>query len=84
METNELTGKIIGAAIEVHRQLGPGMLESAYVENKVVVELKAQDIILPVHEAQILTYLRFANIKIGLLINFNVTVLKNGIKRFIL
>ncbi|MBA4407363.1 GxxExxY protein [bacterium] len=123
METNELTGKIIGAAIEVHKQLGPGMLESAYeeclcyelslcglrverqkpipvvykeiklecgyrtdllVENKVVVELKAQDIILPVHEAQILTYLRFANIKIGLLINFNVTVLKNGIKRFIL
>jgi GxxExxY protein len=123
MQTNELTGKIIGAAIEVHKQLGPGMLESAYeeclcyelslcglkverqkpipvvykeikldcgyrtdllVENEVIVELKAQDAILPVHEAQILTYLRFANKKIGLLINFNVTVLKNGIRRFIL
>jgi len=123
MQTNELTGKIIGAAIEVHKQLGPGMLESAYeeclcyelslrglkverqkpipvvykeikldcgyradllVENEVVVELKAQDVILPVHEAQILTYLRLANKKIGLLINFNVTVLKNGIMRFIL
>ena len=123
MQTNELTGKIIGAAIEVHKQLGPGMLESAYeeclcyelslcslkverqkpmpvvykeikldcgyrtdllVENEVIVELKAQDAILPVHEAQILTYLRFANKKIGLLINFDVTVLKNGIRRFIL
>lgn len=123
MQTNELTGKIIGAAIEVHKQLGPGMLESAYeeclcyelslcglkverqkpipvvykeikldcgyrtdllVENEVIVELKAQDAILPVHEAKILTYLRFANKKIGLLINFNVTVLKNGIRRFIL
>ena len=123
MEINQITSEIIGAAIEVHKQLGPGMLESAYeeclcyeltlrglkfekqkpipviykeiilecgyradliVENEVVVELKAQDIILPVHEAQILTYLRFANKKIGLLINFNVTVLKNGIRRFIL
>lgn len=123
MEINLITKEIIGAAIEVHKQLGPGMLESAYeeclcyelslrglkverqkpipvvykeikldcgyradllVENEVVVELKAQDVILPVHEAQILTYLRFANKKIGLLINFNVTVLKNGIRRFIL
>ena len=123
MEINQITSEIIGAAIEVHKQLGPGMLESAYeeclcyeltlrglkfekqkpipviykeiklecgyradliVENEVVVELKAQDIILPVHEAQILTYLRFANKRIGLLINFNVTVLKNGIRRFIL
>ena len=117
MQTNELTGKIIGAAIEVHKQLGPGMLESAYEEclcyelslcglkverqkpipvvykeikldcgyrADLFVELKAQDAILPVREAQILTYLRFANKKIGLLINFNVTVLKNGIRRFIL
>ncbi|KAF0142980.1 MAG: hypothetical protein FD122_246 [Stygiobacter sp.] len=123
MEINLITKEIISAAIEVHKQLGPGMLESAYeeclcyelslrglkverqkpipvvykeikldcgyraellVENEVVVELKAQDVILPVHEAQILTYLRFANKKIGLLINFNVTVLKNGIRRFIL
>ncbi|MDQ7818550.1 MAG: GxxExxY protein [Melioribacteraceae bacterium] len=123
MEINQITSEIIGAAIEVHKHLGPGMLESAYeeclcyelsnrglkfekqkpipivykeikldygyradliVENQVVVELKSQDAILPVHEAQILTYLRFANKKIGLLINFNVTVLKNGIKRFIL
>lgn len=123
MEINQITSEIIGAAIEVHKHLGPGMLESAYeeclcyellnrrlkfekqkpipivykeikldcgyradliVENEVVVELKAQEAILPVHEAQILTYLRFANKKIGLLMNFNVTVLKNGIKRFIL
>jgi len=123
LEINQITSEIIGAAIEVHKHLGPGMLESAYeeclcyellnrrlkfekqkpipivykeikldcgyradliVENEVVVELKAQEAILPVHEAQILTYLRFANKKIGLLMNFNVTVLKNGIKRFIL
>jgi GxxExxY protein len=123
LEINEITKEIIGAAIEVHKILGPGLLESAYeeclghelfshglkyerqkpiaviykdikldcgyridllVENQVVVELKAQDTILPVHEAQILTYLRFAEKKIGLLINFNVTILKNGIRRFIL
>lgn len=123
MQINDITGEIIGAAIEVHKILGPGLLESAYeeclsyelmqrglkierqkpvpivykeiklecgyrmdiiVENQVIVELKAQDVILPVHEAQVLTYLRFAQKKIGLLINFNVTVLKNGIRRFIL
>ena len=123
MQYNEITGGIIGAAIEVHKVLGPGLLESAYeeclsyelvekglkferqkaipvvyknikldcgyridllVENLVVVELRAQDVILPVHEAQILTYLKFAEKKIGLLINFNVTVLKAGIKRYIL
>lgn len=123
MQVNDITGEIIGAAIEVHKILGPGLLESAYeeclsheliqrglrterqkavpvvykeiklecgyridilVENQVVVELKAQDAILPVHIAQILTYLRFSKMKIGLLINFNVTVLKNGIKRFVL
>ncbi|NMB81075.1 MAG: GxxExxY protein [Ignavibacteria bacterium] len=123
MNINDITGEVIGAAIEVHKHLGPGMLESAYeeclcyelsvrglkfekqkpipvvykeiklecgyradllVENEVVVELKSQDAILPVHEAQILTYLKFANKKIGLLINFNVPVLKNGIRRFVL
>lgn len=122
MEINQITEKIIGCAIEVHKNLGPGLLESAYeeclvfelnktglkvdrqlavsvvykdikldcgyrldilVENTVVVELKVVDAINPVHEAQILTYMKFANKNIGLLINFNVTVLKNGIKRFV-
>ncbi len=122
MEINQITEKIIGCAIEVHRNLGPGLLESAYeeclvfelnkvglkverqkpvpvvykdikldcgyrldilVENTVVVELKVVDAINPVHEAQILTYMKFANKNIGLLINFNVAVLKNGIKRFV-
>jgi len=122
METNKITEKIIGCAIEVHRYLGPGLLESAYeeclvfelkkegliverqkpvpvvykdiklecgyridilVESKVVVELKVVDAINPVHEAQILTYMKFSDKNIGLLINFNVTVLKNGIKRFV-
>ena len=121
MELNEITQRIIGCAIEVHRNLGPGLLESAYeeclayelikmglnfkrqqptpvvykeiklecgyridilVENLVVIELKVVDMINPVHEAQILTYMKFANKSIGLLINFNVTVLKNGIKRY--
>jgi GxxExxY protein len=121
MELNEITRKIIGCAIQVHKSLGPGLLESAYeeclsyelinnglcivrqqptpvvykgikldcgyridilVENEVVIELKVVDEFNPVHEAQILTYLRFSNKKIGLLINFNVTVLKNGIKRY--
>jgi GxxExxY protein len=123
MELNEITQKVIGCAIEVHRYLGPGLLESAYeeclayelektglnikrqqptpvvykeikleygyridilVENLVVVELKVVDEINPVHEAQVLTYMKFSNKSIGLLINFNVTLLKNGIKRFII
>jgi len=118
----ELTGEILGAAIEVHRVLGPGLLESAYeqclahelemrdisferqvpikiqykgieidqgyradliVDKKIVVELKSFDAFAPVHEAQILTYLKLANKKVGLLINFNVTVLKEGIKRYV-
>jgi GxxExxY protein len=122
MEINRITQKIIGCAIEVHKNLGPGLLESAYeeclvfelnkaglntkrqlptpivykdikldcgyridilVENFVVIELKVVDEINPVHEAQILTYLKFSKMNIGLLINFNVTVLKNGIRRFI-
>ncbi len=121
MEINEITQKIIGCAIEVHKALGPGLLESAYeeclafelineglslkrqqptpvvykdvkldcgnridilVENLVVLELKVVDEFNPVHEAQILTYMKFSNKTVGLLINFNVTVLKYGIRRF--
>lgn len=116
----DLTDKIIGAAIEVHRVLGPGLLESAYqlclaqeckmqkilfeeqvalklnykgialesgyridfvFENRVVVELKAVEQVLPVHEAQLLTYLKLTGIRVGLLINFNTPVLKDGIYR---
>jgi GxxExxY protein len=121
MEINEITGKIIGCAIEVHKILGPGLLESAYeeclafelvktglnikrqqptpvvykeiklecgyridilVENLVVLELKSIDEFNPVHEAQMLTYMKFANKSIGLLINFNVVLLTSGIKRY--
>jgi len=123
MDVNRITEQIIGAAIEVHRVLGPGLLESAYEEclchelglrgisferqrplpveykgvkvecgyrldllvaNAVVVELKAALSIEPIHEAQLLTYLRIGGWKIGLLINFNVPVLKEGIRRRIL
>jgi GxxExxY protein len=123
MDVNKITEQIIGAAIEVHRVIGPGLLESAYeeclchelglrgisferqrplpveyqgiklecsyrldllVENAVAVELKAVSSIEPIHEAQLLTYLRMGGWKIGLLINFNVPVLKNGIRRRIL
>jgi GxxExxY protein len=122
MEINDITGKIIGCSIEVHKSLGPGLLESSYeeclayelkqaglkierqvpvpvvykevklncgyridilVENCVIIELKSVDVLAPIHEAQILTYMKFAHKNIGLLINFNVTVLKNGIKRYI-
>lgn len=120
---DELSGKVIGCAIEVHRNLGPGLLESAYerclsfellannihhlvqkelpikykridldceyridllIEDKLIVELKSVEKILPIHEAQILTYMKLANIRTGLLINFNVPLLKDGIKRFVL
>ena len=122
MTDNEITHEIIGAAMEVHKRLGPGLLESAYeeclshelrlrnlrvdrqlgvpvvykevklecgyrldllVEGKVVVELKSIEGLAPIHEAIILTYLRLSGHKIGLLINFNVTVLKDGVRRFI-
>jgi len=121
MDVNKITETIIGCAIEVHRALGPGLLESAYeeclffelqkaglfverqypvpvvykeihlecgyridllVEKTVVVELKTVDAFNPVHEAQILTYMKFASKPIGLLINFNVVLLKEGIKRY--
>jgi GxxExxY protein len=121
-ETNELTERIIGCAIEVHRQLGPGLLEATYeaalcvefeeaslkykrqvpfpvvykgrtigeyrldllVEDAVVVEIKSVERFDPVFEAQILTYLRVTGKKIGLLLNFNSRLLREGIKRYIL
>ena len=122
-QRDPLTEAIIGAAIEVHRHLGPGLLESAYeeclarelelrglaverqvplpldykglrldcgyrmdmvVEAQVVVELKTADALLPVHQAQLLTYLRLSSIHTGLLVNFNVPVLKDGVKRMVL
>ena len=120
---NVLTREIIGAAIEVHRHLGPGLLESAYqqclareltlrgipykyewplpleykglhlrcgyridflVANSIVVETKSVESIAPVHQAQLLTYMRVGGWKVGLLINFNVLILKNGIRRKVL
>jgi len=123
LRDSELTEIIIGAAIDVHRVLGPGLLESAYeecfcyeldlrsvhmerqkvlpllykglkldcgyrmdvvVDNRVVVELKSIERILPIHEAQLLTYLKLSGIRTGLLINFNVTVLKDGLRRMVL
>ena len=123
MNTNDLTERSIGAAIEVHRRLGPGLLESAYqrclarelelqsiaflkevalpvhykgerldcgyridllVAGQVVVEVKSLEKVDPIHEAQLLTYLRLGGWKVGLLINFNVPLLKDGIKRRVL
>jgi len=122
-ELNKITETVIGAAMAVHRELGPGLLESAYeaclayelaecglaverqkglsvkyrgvkvdcgyrmdllVEEKVIVELKAQDRLEPIHKAQLLSYLKLSGCKVGLLINFNVKVLKNGIRRLVL
>jgi len=119
---NEITDKIIGAAIRVHKELGPGLLESAYeaclafelrdagllveiqkplpvmyrgvkldcgyrldivVENKVILELKAVEKIIPIHEAQILSYLKLSGLRLGLLINFNSLYLKDGLKRVV-
>ena len=121
-ERDSLTGAIIGAAIEIHRQLGPGLLESAYEEclcrelslrdveflrqvplpvvykglkldcgyrmdivvaNQVIIEVKSVDGVHPIHEAQLLTYLKLSGIRIGLLINFNSVVVKDGIKRLV-
>ncbi len=121
-DEDALSNKIIGAAIEVHRVLGPGLLESAYeeclcrelslrdikferqkslpvaykgvnldcgyrldilVEHLVILELKAVSRIEPIHEAQLLTYLKLAGLKLGLLLNFNVPVMKSGIRRIV-
>lgn len=122
MQGKALTGEVIGAAIEVHKTLGPGLLESAYEEclcrefdirgisyerqkelpieykgveldcsyrldvvvaKSVILELKACESLEPIHEAQLLTYLRLTGIKTGLLINFNVPVLRDGIRRLV-
>jgi GxxExxY protein len=122
VHTQNLTSEVIGAAIKIHRRLGPGLLESAYeaclaceleklglrverqravpriyesvkmecgfradlvVEGKVVVECKCKEALHPVDEAQLLSHLRLLNIQIGLLINFQVVLLKNGIKRMV-
>ena len=72
-----LTHGVIAAAISVHRALGPGLLEN------VLLELKAIDRLLPIHDAQLLTYLKLCRIKVGLLINFNSSSLRNGIRRLI-
>jgi GxxExxY protein len=123
MDFDSVSNAVIGCAIEVHRHLGPGLLESTYekclakemelrgirfdlqrplpvdykgvrldcgyrldvvVDNQVVVELKSVDTLLPIHEAQLLTYMRLSEIRIGLLINFNVVLLKHAIKRLVL
>jgi GxxExxY protein len=119
-DINQLTGEVINAAIEVHKTLGPGLLESIYeeclchelglrripyerqkelpieykgvklnciyrldiiVDNQLLLEIKACEALLPIHEAQLLTYLKLTGLRLGLLINFNVPMLKDGIKR---
>ena len=121
-ENDPLTQTVIGLAIEVHKRLGPGLLESAYeaclcyelsekgisfdrqvdlpvsyksieiragyrldivVENKLIIELKTVERILPVHEAQLLTYLKLSGIQTGLILNFNSAVLRDGIRRLV-
>lgn len=122
-EHDPLTDKIIGFAIEIHRQLGPGLLEAVYeeclclelkqagytlrrqlalpvvyksvrldcgyrldvvIENQVILEIKAVERIMPVHEAQLLTYMKLSGIRTGLLLNFHAAVLKDGIRRLTL
>ena len=121
-ELNRISGSIVDAAIKVHKELGPGLLEKVYeaclahelekrglrverqveqgviydgvvldsgfkldllVESAIIVELKAVETLLPVHSAQILTYLRLSDLRLGLLMNFNVSLLKDGILRFV-
>ena len=121
-DRDELTGRIIGAAIDIHRQLGPGLLESTYEEcmvyelnergiayerqvelpihykgkqlpgnyridllvaQQIILELKSVQKLEPVHDAQLLTYLKLANKRCGLLLNFNVPVMKQGIRRLL-
>jgi GxxExxY protein len=118
----DITEQVIGLCIDLHRHLGPGLLESAYeeclcyelsqvgfrferqkplpvnyksvkldcgyrldlvIEDKVIIEVKAVETLLPIHEAQLLTYLKLSGLTLGLLVNFNVPVLKNGIKRVV-
>jgi GxxExxY protein len=123
MEFDDLSNRVLGCGIEVHRELGPGLLESTYeqclayeliqagipfkiqqpisvaykqikldcgyrvdllVDDRLIIELKSVEQLLKIHEAQVLTYMKLANVRIGLLINFNVQMLKKGIKRFVL
>jgi GxxExxY protein len=122
IDFDPLSNRVLGCALEVHKTLGPGLLESAYeraliyelssvglmaerqtevpvaykevkldcgfrvdvlVEKQLILELKSVEKLLPVHEAQLLTYLKLTGCRVGLLINFNVPLLKNGIKRFV-
>jgi GxxExxY protein len=122
-ESDPLTERVIGFAIEVHRQLGPGLLESAYeeclcfelkqeglhfrrqvalpvvyksvrldcgyrldivIQDQVILELKTVERLMPIHEAQMLTYMKLSGIRTGLLLNFNSAVLKDGIRRIML
>ncbi|NOX64409.1 MAG: GxxExxY protein [Chlorobi bacterium] len=122
MTENEISNKVIGVAIELHKKLGPGLLESVYenalaydlrelglkvgqqvsmpfeykkvkldvgyrldllVEDKVIIEIKSIELLAPVHYAQLLTYLKLSNLKLGLLINFNTKLLKDGIHRLV-
>ena len=123
MKFDELSNKVIGCAIEVHRELGPGLLESTYeqclayelnqakipfrlqvelpveykrirldcgyridvlADDRLIVELKSVDQVLKIHEAQVLTYMKLAALRVGLLINFNVDVLRKGVRRFVI
>lgn len=93
MDINQLGSKIIGAAIEVHKALGPGLLESAYEkcmchELKLrglsfILELKSCEKIEPIHKAQLLTYLKLSGLRLGLVLNFNVPVMRDGIVRIV-
>ena len=122
MDINELSSRIIGAAIEVHKELGPGLLESAYeeclshefsfrnfsfdrqkslplmykgkkldcgyrldmvVENAIILELKSCEKIEPIHKAQLLTYLKLSGLHLGLILNFNTTLMRDGIVRIV-
>ena len=123
MKFDELSNKVLGCALEVHRELGPGLLESTYdqclayelnrakipfqlqvalpvdykqirldcgyridlfVDNSLIVEVKSIDQLLKIHEAQILTYMKLTKVRVALLINFNVELLKKGVRRFVL
>ena len=123
VEFDDLSNRVLGCSIEVHRELGPGLLESAYeqclayelnqagipfkiqqpmpvaykqikldcgyridllVDDRLIVELKSVEQLSKIHEAQVLTYMKLLNVRIGLLINFNVQMLKKGIKRFVI
>ena len=122
MHENRITARIVDAAVEIHRTLGPGLFESVYesvlafelegrglrverqkglpvvfkgrdmgvgfrldllVESRVVVEVKSVEALAPVHTRQLITYLRLADVRVGLLLNFNVNLMRDGIKRFV-